>query len=228
VLTFKIQPLEPKWDNEDPYEEDVFRVSVGVEGNVWREAVSEMFDERAPLSTDMDEVKANLLACMEEFVEWGDRILTIRRTLPPERTHEAQKMAAYHSRIKAEQEVLAELLERWRMILGEIMEARDLSRNQTLLDLLLVYNMVNRRELAVSGDGAIYEKPFFEESYFTERAGLADEYYHNVLVFALVEFLKAPGNRDKLKRCSDCETIFIAEPRRAKGMKCSGCAAGKK
>ena len=29
VLTFKIQPLEPKWDNENPYEEDVFRVPVG-------------------------------------------------------------------------------------------------------------------------------------------------------------------------------------------------------
>ena len=119
-------------------------------------------------------------------------------------------MAAYYSRIQAEQEVLAELQERWRMNLGEIMEAQDLSRNQTLLDLLLVYNMVNRRELAVSEDGAIYEKPLFEESYFTERAGLADEYYHNVLVFALVEFLRAPGNRDKLRRCPDCETIFIA------------------
>ena len=55
-------------------------------------------------------------------------------------------MAAYYSRIQAEQEVLAELQERWRMILEEIMEAQDLSRNQTLLDLLLVYNMVNRRE----------------------------------------------------------------------------------
>jgi hypothetical protein len=227
VLTFKIQPLEPKWDNEDPYEEDVFRVHVGAEGTVWLETVSEMFDERAPLSTDMDEVKENLLARMEEFVEWGDRILTIRRALPPERTHEAQKMAAYHSRIKAEQEVLGELLERWRMILGEIMEARDLSRNQTLLDLLLVYNMVNRRELAVCGDGAIYEKHFLEESYFTERTGLADEYYHNVLVFALVEFLKAPGNRDKLRRCPDCVTIFITGPRRAKGRRCSGCAKKK-
>ena len=227
VLTFKIQPLEPKWDNEDPYEEDVFRVPVGAEGKVWRETLSEMFDERAPLSTDMDEVKENLLACMEEFIEWGDRILAIRRALPPERTHEAQKMAAFYSRIKAEQEVLGELLERWRMILEEIIGAEDLSRNHVLLDLLLVYNVVNRRELAVSEDGAIYEKPFFEEGYFTERAGLADEYYHNVLVYALVEFLRAPGNRDKLRRCPSCETFFIAGPRRAKGKSCNRCAKKK-
>ena len=96
-----------------------------------------------------------------------------------------------------------------------------------LLDLLLVYNVVNRRELAVSEDGAFYEKPLFEEKYFTERAGLADEYYHNVLVFALVEFLRVRGNRDRLRRCPDCETVFIAGPRRSKGKKCSRCAKKK-
>ena len=32
VLTFKIQPLEPKWDKENPYAEDVFRVPVGTGG----------------------------------------------------------------------------------------------------------------------------------------------------------------------------------------------------
>ena len=37
LLTFKIQPLEPKWDNESPYEEDIFRVGVGAEGQGWRE-----------------------------------------------------------------------------------------------------------------------------------------------------------------------------------------------
>jgi hypothetical protein len=137
-------------------------------------------------------------------------------------------MAAFYSRIKAEQEVLGELLERWRMILEEIIGAEDLSRNHVLLDLLLVYNMVNRRETSLSADGALYEKPLFEESYFTERAGLADEYYHNVLVYALVEFLRAPGNRDKLRRCPSCETFFIAGPRGAKGKSCSRCAAGKK
>ena len=155
----------------------------------------------------------------------GDRILAIRRAIPPERTHEAQKMAAFYSRIQAEQEVLAELLERWRMILGEIMEAQDLSRNQTLLDLLLVYNMVNRRELAVSDDGALYEKPLFEESYFTERAGLADEYYHNVLVFALIEFLKAPGNREKLRKCP--AATHFSSPGRA-GRRGRNAAAARK
>jgi hypothetical protein len=227
VLTFKIQPLEPKWDSENPYEEDVFRVAVGTGGNACLEEVAEMFDDHAPLSTDMDEVKEKLLACLGEFVELGDRILAIRSAIPPERTHEARKMAAYYSRIQAEQEVLAELQERWRMILGEIMEAKNLPRNQTLLDLLQVYNMVNRRELAVGEDGALYEKPIFGQSYFTERAGLADEYYHNVLVYALVEFLRAKGNRDKLRGCPDCKTFLIAGPRRAKGMKCSGCAKKK-
>jgi hypothetical protein len=228
VLTFKIQPLEPKWDNENPYEEDVFRVDVGTEGKAWLEAVAEMFDERAPLTTEMDEVREQLLACMKEVIELGDRILAIRCAIPTERTHEARKMAAYYSRIRAEQEVLAELQERWRMILGEVMEAQDPSRNQTLLDLLLVYNVVNRRETAVSEDGALYEKPLFEKTYFTERAGLADEYYHNVLVYALVEFLKVPGNRDKLRRCPDCETLFIAGLRRAKEKGCGRCASGKK
>ena len=186
-----------------------------------------MFDDRAPLSTEMDEVKENLLAGMEAFVELGDRILAIRRAIAPEKTLEAQKMAAYYSSIQDEQEVLAELQERWRLLLGEIMEARDLSRNQALLDLLLVYNMVNRRELTVSEDGAFYEKPLFEESYFTERSGLADEYYHNVLVYALVEFLKAPANGDKLRRCGDCDIFFIAGPRRTKGKSCGRCAARK-
>ncbi len=227
VLTFKIQPLEPKWDREDPYEEDVLQVPVGTGGKAWLEEVAEMFDDRAPLSTDMDEVKEKLLACMGEFVELGDRILAIRSVLPPERTHEAQKMAAFYISIQAEQEVLAELLERWRMILDEIIAAETLSRNHVLLDLLLVYNMVNRRELAVGEDGAFYEKPIFEQSYFTERAGLADEYYHNVLVYALFEFLRAKGNRDKLRGCPDCKTFFIAGPRRAKGMKCSRCAKKK-
>lgn len=227
VLTFKIQPLEPKWDNENPYEEDVFRVSVGTGGQAWIGEVAEMFDDRAPLSTEMDEVKEQLLACMKEFIELEDRILAVRRAIPPERTHEAQKMAAFYSSIQAEQEVLTELQERWRMILDEIIGAENLSRNHVLLDLLLVYNVVNRRELAVSEDGAFYEKPLFEEVYFTERAGLADEYYHNVLVFALVEFLRARGNRDKLRRCPDCETVFITGPRRAKGKKCSRCAKKK-
>ncbi len=227
VLTFKIQPLEPKWDNENPYEEDILQVPVGVEGKVWRETVSEMFDDRAPLSTDMDEVKENLLACMEEFIELGDRILAIRRAIPPERTHEAQKMAAFYGSVQAEQEVLAELLERWRMILAEITGAECLSRNQILLDLLLVYNMVNRRETAVSDDGALYERPLFEPSYFTERAGLADEYYHNVLVFAFIEFLKVAGNRKKLRKCARCDAFFIAGPGRAKGKKCSRCTKKK-
>ena len=117
-----------------------------------------MFDERAPLSMEMDEVKEHLLACTEEFVELGDRILAIRSALPPERTHETQKMAAFCSRIQAEQEVLGELLERWRMILEEINGAENLSRNHVLLDLLLVYNMVNRRELAVNEYGALIRK----------------------------------------------------------------------
>ena len=223
TLTFKIQPLEPKWDNENPYEEDLFRVPVGTEGMAWLETVSEMFDERAPLSTDMDEVKEQLLACMKEYVELADRILAIRRSIPAERMLEAQKLAAFFSRIQAEQEILAELQERWKMILGEIMEAKDLPRNQTLLDLLLVYNMVNRRELAVSDEGVLYEKPLFEESYFTERAGLADEYYHNVLVYAIVEFLKAPGNQKKLRKCPSCSTFFIAGPRQSARKHCSDC-----
>jgi len=71
TLTFKIQPLEPKWENENPYEEDLFRVNVGTGGMAWLEAVSEMFDDRAPLSTDMDEVKEQLLACMKELSDWG-------------------------------------------------------------------------------------------------------------------------------------------------------------
>ena len=228
ALTFKIQPLEPKWDNEDPYEEDVFRVAVGAEREKWLEEVAEMFDDRAPLTTEMDEVREQLLDCMKKYIELGDRILAIQQAISPERTREAQKMAAYYSRIQAEQEVLSELQERWRMMLEEIMEAQDLSRNQTLLDLLLVFNMVNRRELAVSEDGALYEKPLLEESYFTERAGLADEYYHNVLVYALVEFLRAPGNRDKLRRCPDCETIFIAGPRRTQGTHCRLKVKGKR
>jgi hypothetical protein len=132
-------------------------------------------------------------------------------------------MAAFYSRIQAEQEVLAELQERWRMILGEIMEAKDLPRNQTLLDLLLVYNTVNRRELAVSDGGVLYEKPLFEESYFTERAGLADEYYHNVLVYAIVEFLKASGNQKKLRKCPSCSTFFIAGPRQSASKHCGDC-----
>jgi len=223
TLTFKIQPLEPKWENENPYEEDLFRVNVGTGGMAWLEAVSEMFDDRAPLSTDMDEVKEQLLACMKEYVELGDRILAIRRAIPAERMHEAQKMAAFYSRIQAEQEVLAELQERWKMILGEIMEAKDLPRNQTLLDLLLVYNAVNRQELAVSDDGALYEKPLFEESYFTERAGLADEYYHNVLVYAFIGFLKTAGNREKLGKCPSCSAFFIAGPRQAASRHCDDC-----
>ena len=186
-----------------------------------------MFDDRAPLSTEMDEVKEKLLACMEEFVDLGDRILAIRRVLPPERTHEAQKMAAYlqqhPGRARGSRRAPGALEDDSRGDHG----AQDLSRNQTLLDLLLVYNMVNRRELAVSEDGALYEKPLFEKSYFTERAGLADEYYHNVLVYALVEFLRACGNRDKLRGCPDCKTFFIAGPRRAKGKKCSRCAKKK-
>jgi len=227
VLTFKIQPLEPKWDNENPYEEDVFRIPVGTGEGKWLGEVAEMFDDRAPLTTEMDEVKEKLLACMEEYIALTDRILAIRQDIPPERTHEAQKLAAYYSRIQAEQEVLAELQERWRMNLGEIMEAQDLSRNQTLLDLLLVYNMVNRRETTVSDDGALCEKPLFEESYFTERAGLADEYYHNVLVFAFVEFLKVAGNRKKLRKCARCDAFFIAGPGRAAGKRCGRCT-GKK
>jgi len=227
VLTFKIQPLEPKWDNENPYEEDTFRVTVGTEGKAWLEEVAEMFDDRAPLTTEMDEVKEQLLACMKEMIDLGDRILAIRRAVPPERTLEARKMAAYYIRIQAEQEVLAELLERWRLILAEIMEAQELSRNQTLLDLLLVYNMVNRRETAVSDEGALYEKPLFEPVYFTERAGLADEYYHNVLVFALVEYLKVAGNRRRLRKCPRCEAFFIAGPRRVGAKTCSRCARRK-
>jgi hypothetical protein len=224
VLTFKIQPLEPKWDQEDPYEEDVVQVPVGTGGKACLEEVAEMFDDRAPLTTEMDEEREQLLACLDNYIALTDRILAIRQSIPPEKTHEAQKMAAYYSRIQAEHEVLAELQERWRMNLAELMEAQDMSRNQTLLDLLLVYNMVNRRETAVSDDGVLYEKPLFEPSYFTERAGLADEYYHNVLVYALVEFLRAKGNRDKLRGCPDCKTFLITGPRRAKGMKCSGCA----
>ena len=97
------------------------------------------------------------------------------------------------------------------------------------LDLPLVYNVVNRRELAVKKRRrCLLRETLFQEVYFTERAGLADEYYHNVLVFALVEFLRARGNRDKLRRCPHCETIFITGQRRAKGQKCSRCAAGKK
>lgn len=101
VLTFKIQPLEPKWDNENPYEEDISRVPVGTGEGAWLEEVAEMFDDRAPLSTEMDEVKEQLLAGMKEFIELGDRILAIRRVLPPERTHEAQKMAAFYNSIQA-------------------------------------------------------------------------------------------------------------------------------
>lgn len=223
ALNFKIQPLEPKWDNENPYEEDLFRVAVGAEGEEWLSEIAEIFDEHAPLTTEMDEVKEQLLACLKEVVELGDRILAIRRSIPAEKIHEAQKMAAYHSRIQAEQEVLDELQERWRMILGEIVEAKDLPRNPALIDLLLVYNIVNRRELAVSDEGALYEKPLFEESYFTERAGLADEYYHNVLVYAIVEFLKAPGNREKLRRCPSCSAFFISAPRQSAGKRCGSC-----
>lgn len=227
VLTFKIQPLEPRWDNENPYEEDVFRVPVGTGGEKWLGEVAEMFDDRAPLTTEMDEVRERLLACMKEYIALTDRILVVRQDIPPERTHEAQKMAAYYSRIQAEQEVLAELQERWRMNLGEIMEAQDLSRNQMLLDLLLVYNMVNRRETVASDDGLLYEKPLFEESYFTERAGLADEYYHNVLVFAFVEFLKVAGNRERLRKCPRCDAFFIAGPGRTQGKGCGRCGRKK-
>lgn len=226
TLTFKIQPLEPKWDCENPYEEDVFQVAVEEGGTSWLGEVGEMFDDRAPLTQEMDEVKERLLACMEEYVALGERILAIRRAIPPEKTHEAQQWAAYYSRIQAEQEVLAELLERWRATLHEIAAAKDLSGNQTMLDLLVVYNVVNRRELAVGDDGAIYEKPLFEERYFTERAGLADEYYHNVLVYAFVEFLKVAGNRKRLRRCPKCEAFFIEGTAPAKGEGCGKC--GKK
>lgn len=227
TLLFKIQPLEPKWDCENPYEEDDVRIPVGAEGKAWLDEVAEMFDDRAPLTEDMDEVKERLLECMREFVALGERILAIRRAAPPEKTHEAQKWAAYHSRIEAEQEVLAELLERWRATLGEIVEAGDLSRSQALLDVLVVYNVVNRRELAVGEDGAIYEKPLFGESYFTERAGLADEYYHNVLVYALVEYLRGGGNRDRLRRCPQCGAFFIATPGRPAEKECGRCGRRK-
>lgn len=227
VLLFKIQPLEPKWDCENPYEEDDVRIAVGTEGGAWLGDVAEMFDDRAPLSVEMDEVKERLLDCMAEYVELGGRILAIRRAMPAEKTHEAQQWAAYHSRIVAEQEVLAELLERWRANLAEIAQSRDLSRNQALLDLLVVYNIVNRRELAIGGDETIYEKPLFEEGYFTERAGLADEYYHNVLVYAFVEFLKVPGNRRKLRKCPRCAAFFIAGPARTKGRACARCASAR-
>jgi len=199
-------------------------VSVGTGREKWLEEVAEMFDDRAPLTTEMDEVRERLLACMKAYIVLTDRILAIRRDIPPEKTHEAQKMAAYYSRIQAEQEVLAELQERWKMNLGEIMEAQDLSRNQALLDLLLVYNMVNRRETVISDDGALYEKPLFEPGYFTERAGLADEYYHNVLVFAFVEFLKVAGNRKKLRKCTSCDAFFIAGPGRTAVTRCASCA----
>ncbi len=222
TLTLKIQPLEPSWDNENPYEEDFFRVVIGA-GERWLGEVAEMFDERAPLSEDMDEVKEQLLGRLKEYVELDDRILAVRRAIPVERMHAAQKMAAYHSRIQAEQEVLAELLERWRMILTEVMETEGLSRNLTLQDLLLVYNVVNKREWAVGEEGALYEKPLFDERYFTERAGLADEYYHNVLVYAFVEFLKIPGNRAKMGKCPSCGSFFIATSRRPTGARCPIC-----
>ena len=223
ALTFKIQPLEPKWDNENPYEEDLFRVPVSGAEEEWLGEVAEMFDEHAPLSMEMDEVKERLLACLREYVELGDRILAIRRAIPVEKMHGAQKMAALHSQIRTEKEVLAELLERWRMIVTEVMEAQDLSRNLTLQDLLLVYNVVNKREWAVSEEGALYEKPVFDESYFTERAGLADEYHHNVLVYAYIEFLKIPGNRGKLSRCPSCGAFFVAAPRQPTGKRCRIC-----
>jgi len=223
VLSFKIQPLEPKWDCENPYEEDEVRIVVGAEGKAWLDEVAEMFDDRAPLTQEMDEVKERLLGCMEEYIGLGDRILAIRRAIPAEKTHEARKWAAYYSRIQAEQEVLAELQERWRAILGEIAQAGDLSRSQALLDLLVVFNVVNRRELAVGDDGAIYEKPLFGESYFTERAGLADEYYHNVLVYAFVQFLRPAGNRGKLRQCPRCDAFFIAGPARTRGRTCGRC-----
>lgn len=222
-LTFKIQPIEPKWDNENPYEEDVFRVAVEAGGTSWLGEVAEMFDERAPLTQEMDEVKERLLACMQEYVALGERILAMRRAITPEKTHEAQQWAAYYSRILAEQEVLEDLLERWRMILREIIETNDLSGNQTMQDLLVVYNEVNRRELATGEDGSLYEKPMFVESYFTERAGLADEYYHNVLVYAFIEFLKVPGNRGKLQRCPSCGAFSIAGPRQTSTRRCGRC-----
>ena len=227
TLTFKIQPLEPKWNCENPYEEDVFQIAVEEEGASWLGEVGEMFDDRAPLTLEMDEVKERLLACMEEYVALGERILTIRRAIPPEKTHEAQQWAAYYSRIRAEQEVLEELLERWRMTLHEIITTKDLAGNQTLQDLLVAYNEVSRRELAVGDDGAIYEKPLFAESYFTERAGLADEYYHNVLVYAFVEFLKGDGNRKRLRSCQACETFFIEGTGPSKGEGCGKCRRKK-
>jgi len=228
TLTFKIQPLEPKWNCENPYEEDVFQIAVDEGSSSWLGDVGEMFDDRAPLTLEMDEVKESLLACMEEYVALGERILAIRRVIPPEKTHEAQQWAAYYSRIRAEQEVLEELLERWRMILHEIIATRDLAGNQTLQDLLVAYNEVNRRELAAAEDGNLYEKPLFEESYFTERAGLADEYYHNVLVFAFFEFLKVAGNRKALRRCPKCEAFFIEGTAPAKGEGCGKCSRKKK
>ncbi len=226
-LTFKIQPLEPKWDSENPYEEDVFQVAVEAGGTSWLGEVAEMFDDRAPLTQEMDEVKERLLSCMEKYVALGERILAIRRAFPPEKTREAQQWAVYHSRIRAEQEVLDELLERWRMILYEIITTKDLAGNQTMQDLLVAYNEVNRRELAAAEDGALYEKPLFEESYFTERAGLADEYYHNVLVFAFIEFLKVAGNRTTLRQCPKCNAFFIEGTGPAKGAACGKCRRKK-
>jgi hypothetical protein len=224
VLTFKIQPLEPKWDHENPYEEDVFRVPVAEQGKAWLEDIAEMFDERAPLTTEMDEVRERLLSGVEEYIELGERILAVRSSLPPDKVHGAQKMAAFYSRIQAEQEVLAELVERWKMILEEVITTKNLSQSQALFDLLLVYNAVNRRETAVSDEGVVYEKPLFEESYFTERAGLADEYYHNVLACAFVEFLKVAGNRERLRRCSSCGSFFMVGSRREESMRCGGCS----
>ncbi len=228
VLLFRVQPLEPKWDCENPYEEDEVRIAVGAEGKAWLDEVAEMFDDRAPLAQEMDEVKERLLDCMEAYVGLGDRILAIRRSIPTEKAHEAQKWAAYYSRIEAEQEVLAELLERWREVLGEIVRAEDLPRNQALLDLLAVYNVVSRRELAVGEDGTLFEKPLFEERYFIERAGLADEYYHNVLVYGFVEFLRVAGNRKRLRRCPACGAFFIGGTGRSEGERCGACRAAAK
>ncbi|HNU86480.1 MAG TPA: hypothetical protein PKH34_11750, partial [Syntrophales bacterium] len=53
-------------------------------------------------------------------------------------------------------------------------------------------------------------------------------YYHNVLVYGFVEFLRVAGNRKRLRRCPACGAFFIGGTGRSEGERCGACRAAAK
>jgi|GEM_PF-6468565 hypothetical protein len=159
------------------------------------------------------------------------KLNVLESSIDPTRVEEVRDIADYyHGELLKEHRFIQDLKAKLCNCLDQIVQNKKIviedEAEDTFAIFLNAYNRMPRPKTRIGSAGEIVTVPQFEAESFLTRTEVSrhlEKYYTEPIAYCLIEFLRNPDNRIRLKKCTQCSG-FIIRKRRFKERKHDFCS----